>query len=99
MSTATSEITFTPSRWIGTYNERTHPEATEPLPKGLTLATKQHSTLTGSDLHITKVDATTGTELTSASQTTYDTRYGYRGVTYTVAPTGTAADYTRVASQ
>jgi hypothetical protein len=37
--------------------------------------TKLHSTLTGSDLHINKVDATTGTELTAPSETIYDARW------------------------
>jgi hypothetical protein len=36
------------------------------------MATKLHSTLTGSDLHPNKIDGTTGTELTVASQNAYD---------------------------
>ena len=39
------------------------------------MATKQHSTLTGSDLHVNKIDGTTGTELTPASETIYDARW------------------------
>src|SRR5215213_10193841 len=45
------------------------------------MATKQHSTLTGSDLHPNKVDATTGTELTPASQTIYDARWASKATT------------------
>lgn len=38
-------------------------------------ATKQHSTLSGSDLHINKIDGTTGTELTTPSEAIYDARW------------------------
>jgi hypothetical protein len=63
--------------------------------KGLTLATKQHSTLTGADLHPTKIDAITGTELTLGSQTTYDGRYVKRsGSSITVASGGNTTGLT-----
>src|SRR3954454_2540020 len=39
------------------------------------MATKQHSTLTGSDLHANKIDGTTGTELTTPSEAIYDARW------------------------
>ena len=42
--------------------------------------------MTGADLHPNAIDGTTGTELTVASQTTYDTRY-LRTIGGTVTPT------------
>ncbi len=42
--------------------------------------------MTGADLHPNAIDGTTGTELTVASQTTYDTRY-VRTIGGTVTPT------------
>src|SRR4051794_294267 len=39
------------------------------------MANTYHDQLTGSDLHENKVNATTGTELTPASQAVYDARY------------------------
>lgn len=47
--------------------------------------------MTGADLHPNTIDGTTGTELTAASQTTYDSRY-VRTIGGTVTPTanGTA---------
>jgi len=57
------------------------------------VATKQHNQMTGADLHPNALDGTTGTELSVASRAIYDTRYGFRNPTFTVAPSGTAADY------
>jgi len=42
--------------------------------------------MTGADLHPNAIDGTTGTELSVASQTTYDTRY-VRTIGGTVTPT------------
>jgi hypothetical protein len=54
------------------------------------MASKQHSTLTGSDLHITKIDATTGTEMTTPSETISGTRWvKTTGGTITPASNGT----------
>ncbi len=39
------------------------------------MANTYHDQLTGSDLHANKIDATTGTELTTASQAIYDNRW------------------------
>jgi hypothetical protein len=59
--------------------------------KGLTVATKLHNQMSGADLHPNAIDGATGTELTPASQTTYDGRY-VRTIGGTVTPTanGTA---------
>ena len=55
------------------------------------MATKLHKDLTGADLHPNSIDGTTGTELTVASQTTYDSRYVRTiGGTITPAANGTA---------
>ena len=46
--------------------------------------TKQHNQMTGADLHPNKIDGTTGTELSVASQATYDGRYARTtGATFT----------------
>jgi len=50
------------------------------------VATKLHNLMSGADLHPNAIDGTTGTELTPASQTTYDTRY-VRTIGGTVTPT------------
>jgi len=62
------------------------------------LATKQHSTLIGSDLHLTKIDATTGTELTPSSQTTYDGRY-VRTIGGTITPAANSTTTLQVTKQ
>jgi len=66
------------------------PEATEPFSKGLTVATKLHNQMTGADLHPNALDGTTGTELSVASQTTYDGRYA-RTIGATITPTANGA--------
>ena len=55
------------------------------------MATKLHKDLTGADLHPNSIDGTTGTELTVASQTTYDSRWLWQiGGTITPTANGTA---------
>lgn len=45
------------------------------------MANTYHDQLTGSDLHENKINATTGTELTPASQATYDNRWANKAAT------------------
>ncbi len=78
-------------------NEDTHPRPPSPL-KGLTVATKLHNQMTGADLHPNAIDGTTGTELTPASQATYDGRY-VRTIGGTVTPTVNGTATLRVTKQ
>jgi hypothetical protein len=55
------------------------------------MANTYHDQLSGNDLHPSKIDPTTGTELTAASQTTYDGRWLPHAF-FTVGP-GAANDY------
>ncbi len=71
------------------------PEATEPFPKGHTVATKLHNQMTGADLHPNAIDGTTGTELTAPSQATYDSRY-LRTIGGTVTPTSNSTTTLKV---
>ncbi len=54
------------------------------------MANTYHDQLAGSDLHANKIDATTGTELTTVSQATYDNRWTRqsRGVNTSAPLTG-----------
>src|SRR4051794_28394025 len=45
------------------------------------MANTYHDQLTGSDLHASKIDPTTGTELTPTSQATYDNRWANKATT------------------
>lgn len=50
------------------------------------MAAKLHSQPGGSDLHASKIDGTTGTKLTTASETIYDARWAkLNGVAFTGA--------------
>ncbi len=49
------------------------------------MATKLHNQMSGADLHPNAIDGTTGTELTPASQNTYDGRY-LRAIGGTITP-------------
>lgn len=51
-----------------------------------------HHLLTSADLHPSKIDSTTGTELTLSSQSLYDTRHGFK-LSTTVGAAGARADY------
>jgi len=62
------------------------------------VATKQHNQMTGADLHPNKIDATTGTELTLPSQTTYDGRYA-RTTGATITPAANGATTVQVTKQ
>jgi hypothetical protein len=50
------------------------------------MATKLHSSLSGSDLHPNKIDATTGTELTTPSEAIYDNRWVRRSGSSVTVP-------------
>jgi len=71
------------------------PEATEPFPKGHTVATKLHNQMTGADLHPNAIDPTTGTELSVASQAAYDSRYA-RTTGATITPTSNSTTTLKV---
>lgn len=58
------------------------------------MATKQHSTLSGSDLHQNKIDGTTGTELTTPSETIYDARWAKRSESVSTTGTSTVTNTT-----
>ena len=55
------------------------------------MATKQHNLMSGVDLHPNKIDATTGTELTTPSETIYDARW-VKGKAYAASTTDTIAN-------
>lgn len=57
------------------------------------MATKLHSSLSGSDLHPNAIDGTTGTELTTASETIYDARW-VKGKVYVSTAADTVANTT-----
>jgi hypothetical protein len=59
------------------------------------VATKLHNLMSGADLHPNAIDGTTGTELTVASQTTYDGRY-VRTIGGTVTPTSNSTTTLKV---
>lgn len=62
------------------------------------MATKQHNLMSGADLHVTKIDPTTGTELTTPSEAIYDARW-FRGriasniTASTIANTSSETDF------
>ncbi len=63
------------------------------------MATKQHNQMTGADLHPNKIDATTGTELTTPSETIYDNRWAkLTGATFTgpLSTTGVLSTYNKL---
>jgi len=62
------------------------------------LATKLHNQMTGADLHPDAIDGTTGTELSVASQGTYDTRY-VRTIGGMITPTANGTATLRVTRQ
>ena len=74
------------------------PEATEPFPKGHTVATKLHNQMTGADLHPNAIDGTTGTELTAPSLTTLDGRW-LKKTGGTITPTANGTSTVQVTKQ
>lgn len=54
------------------------------------MPTTQHNLISGIDLHATKIDATTGTELTTPSEAVYDARW-VKTTGGTISKTGTTA--------